>query len=173
MRKLDKKSWLTGFALGLCGKALPVAGSGKEPVAYLYNGVRLPKLPDADGYQKMVITCNPEKQNYKAFAAQKESYIKTVTTASGNIRTDVCFDPPSKSLYGADADAGAWYHQDYSSGTKETVYNEWKDVEEDNYITLQLNSDVRNSVLWSNHDILNVDGTVYFAKCAEPVPVYE
>jgi len=37
MRKMDKKSWLTGFVLGLCGKALPIAGSGREPVAYLYN----------------------------------------------------------------------------------------------------------------------------------------
>lgn len=44
MRKMDRKSWLTGFALGLCGKALPIPGSGKEPVAYLYNGVRLPDI---------------------------------------------------------------------------------------------------------------------------------
>lgn len=29
MRKMDKKSWLIGFALGLCGKPLPMVGSGE------------------------------------------------------------------------------------------------------------------------------------------------
>lgn len=48
MQKFDLKSWLTGFALGLAGKPLPFAPAQKEPVAYLYNGVQLPPLPDWD-----------------------------------------------------------------------------------------------------------------------------
>lgn len=48
MREFNRKSWLIGFALGLCGKPPPIAGSRREPVAYLYNGVRLPKLPEYD-----------------------------------------------------------------------------------------------------------------------------
>lgn len=48
MREFNRKSWLIGFALELCGNPLPIAGSKREPVAYLYNGVRLPKLPEYD-----------------------------------------------------------------------------------------------------------------------------
>lgn len=33
------KSWLTGFALGMAGKPLPLAPVRKESIAYLYNGV--------------------------------------------------------------------------------------------------------------------------------------
>jgi hypothetical protein len=39
------KSFVKGILLGLFGHPLP---QGKEPVAYLYNGVRLPKLPEWD-----------------------------------------------------------------------------------------------------------------------------
>jgi hypothetical protein len=39
------KSFVKGILLGLCGHPLP---QGKEPVAYLYNGVRLPKLPESE-----------------------------------------------------------------------------------------------------------------------------
>lgn len=42
------KSWLTGFALGLAGKPLPLTGSKRDPVAYLYKGIELPPLPEWD-----------------------------------------------------------------------------------------------------------------------------
>lgn len=37
--KLDLKSWLTGYILGVCGKPLPLVAK-KEPTAYRYNGIR-------------------------------------------------------------------------------------------------------------------------------------
>lgn len=37
------------LALGLCAPG--VWGGEKEPVAYLYNGVRLPKIPVVEGYE--------------------------------------------------------------------------------------------------------------------------
>jgi len=36
MREFNRKSWLIGFALGLCGKPLPIGGSRREPVASMY-----------------------------------------------------------------------------------------------------------------------------------------
>jgi hypothetical protein len=39
------KSFQTGLALGLAGKPLPIK---KEPAEYLYNNIRLPKLPEYD-----------------------------------------------------------------------------------------------------------------------------
>jgi hypothetical protein len=38
------KSFVKGVLLGLCGHPLPQG----EPVAYLYNGVRLPAIPERD-----------------------------------------------------------------------------------------------------------------------------
>ena len=39
------KSFVKGILLGLFGHPLP---QGKEPVAYLYNGVQLPAIPERD-----------------------------------------------------------------------------------------------------------------------------
>lgn len=43
---IDMKSWLTGFALGLCGKPLPFAK--KTPIGYSYNGTVLPEEQESD-----------------------------------------------------------------------------------------------------------------------------
>ena len=43
---IDLKSWLTGFALGLCGKPLPYAK--KTPIGYSYNGTVLPEEQEDD-----------------------------------------------------------------------------------------------------------------------------
>ena len=40
------QSFRMGMGIGLASKPLPLAK--KEPIAYLYNGVRLPKLPEWD-----------------------------------------------------------------------------------------------------------------------------
>lgn len=44
--KFPLQGWLNWHVIGLCSRPLPV--SVREPVAYLYNGVRLPKLPELD-----------------------------------------------------------------------------------------------------------------------------
>ena len=45
-------NWKQALALGLCS----VGEFKKEPVAYLYNGVRLGKLPVVEGYPYAVIS---------------------------------------------------------------------------------------------------------------------
>ena len=52
MSKINLKSWLTGYALGLAGKPLPLIGGGNSGDSgdsggvthYLYNGVELPDI---------------------------------------------------------------------------------------------------------------------------------
>lgn len=43
----DPKSWRTGFELGLAGFSFPYS-KPRKPTAYLYNGIRLPALPEWD-----------------------------------------------------------------------------------------------------------------------------
>ena len=66
------KSWLIGFDLGIAGKSLPLRRKRqeREPVAYLYNGVRLPKLPewDREMYPYAYITQNLSGTVYKFVA---------------------------------------------------------------------------------------------------------
>lgn len=42
------KSCVKGLMMGCCGTPRPLSTAKKEPVAWLYNGVRLPKLPEWD-----------------------------------------------------------------------------------------------------------------------------
>lgn len=60
------RSFAAGVIMGLCGKALPIPGSKREPVAYLYNGVRLPGLPewDRETYPYAVIVQNNLSGDY-------------------------------------------------------------------------------------------------------------
>lgn len=51
----DLKAWLTGLALGLAGKPLPLSMEKREPIAYLYNGVQLPPLPDGVYSHNMLV----------------------------------------------------------------------------------------------------------------------
>lgn len=63
---LDLKSWLYGFVLGLTEMPLPLKIGEKptEPIAYSYNGVILPKLPewDREAYPYAVII--PKNDTY-------------------------------------------------------------------------------------------------------------
>ena len=46
---MNHKDFWTGVAMGLKSKGLP-AKQDKLPIAYLYNGVQLPPLPEVEGY---------------------------------------------------------------------------------------------------------------------------
>lgn len=118
-----------------------------EPVAYLYNGVRLPKLPEeyttdypyayiANAYSKRYFLRRTKVELIKdgALKDPSEAKFETVslflTVGNGEV----------------DADA-TWKHSTDIVAAGE-------------------------SPVWSNYDILNKDGTVYLAA-SEPVPVYE
>lgn len=171
---MNLKSFLMGLSLGLSGKPLPL--SGGEPVAYLYNGVRLPKLPDRDEqtYPHLVILRVGSEPSYAADATTAECYIKTETASAGNKLTRLYLGSTGLSLAYASDKSKYWYHDQYVSGETVRIENEWRTWEyNNNYRQLHNGYEVKNVIVWSNHDILNEDGSVYFAKCDDPIPVYE
>jgi hypothetical protein len=130
------------FALGLCVNGV----ARRKPVAYLYNGVRLPKLPDvpsdvgAGSWDSAVIFKDGEVYNLWFGNAPFELYQGGVaTTTQGRL----------------------WWK--YSAET-----NEWVWVN-----GVSTGSNYKNAPpVWCNQDLLGYDGSVYLAA-SEPIPVYE
>ena len=147
------KSWLTGYALGLSGKPLPL--SGGEPVAYLYNGVRLPKLPEWD----------------------KEKYPNAMIT--DGIHTTVTGIGVATVL-----NLGTFHYEwnqygRYQFNMKDCalyklIDNKWV-LSYEGDRNLILNPDEERTtdyVLWTDTDIVSSTGSVWLAA-SEPIPVYE
>jgi hypothetical protein len=134
-KAFDLQSFLIGYTLGIAGKPLPLTASkpGSEPVAYLYNGVRLPKLPEWDlpyayignfatGYSGYHLDQRPYSKNDGYY------YIPNGTKIREYKLTDE-----------------AWVT------TGEHVW-EYEYAETD-----------CNTLVWASFDILNTDGTICFA----------
>ena len=150
------RSYVKGLILSLCGKPLPLTAK-KEPVAYLYNGVRLPKLPEWDrvAYPYAVISVYTKEFSGSGIAV-------------GDY--DLCLCKRPLTYNGKDITQGAndyYLVYRYSPGNAESgwVYDGEYDLEEVIYLD-------GSDVTWANPDILHTDGTVYLAA-SEPIPVYE
>ena len=141
---LDPASMLMGW---LVGRAVASHRGKREPVAYLYNGVRLPPLPEWDketypyaflGYSKRGDIMD-DFPNYMMFFAKEVSFEYTTANA-----------------WGVYADTECEYYR--VSG--------WGDVK-------QNASAVTTSIItWANFDVQNEDGTLFLAA-SDPIPVYE
>ena len=163
---MDLKSLQYGLSLGLSGKPLPISGGDPsvEPVAYLYNGVRLPKLPEWDRetypyayiMQGGEIPDEPESEyNYAYWLTCLSASAEYFYHSNSTPANDYCFggDPYIKKcpaiVYG-----------------KLQASNEWVfyDEEDNNFIAGWM------PVFWTNFDLdlgdLKVDAS-------EPIPVYE
>ena len=83
----DMRSFWAGVSMGLCGKAI---FSKKEPVAYLYNGVALPNLPDSEmQYAFMTASVSTSNTSHYSYYSTIYLYYSTVpiyvyTRASGS-----------------------------------------------------------------------------------------
>lgn len=143
----DKLSFLKGLALGLAGKPLEFAPK-KEPVAYLYNGVRLPKLPewDKEAYPYAVI----DWYEGGFGVAFWRLYLFPVNL-SGNGDSAIL---PGGITY-------CWYN-----------YKTEEDTAWEYTASATPNNETVFVPIWTNTDILNEDRAVYLAK-SDPVPVYE
>lgn len=163
------RSWLTGFALGLSGKPYPY--SKREPTAYLYNGVRLPALPEWDrvAYPYAVITGYsnelfeqypdaPKHSNY-LFVSDKPLLLTRGTIYGGGYNYfvgDLTSAQTWTCAVGGEASEWACYGK-YSADSR-VIYN------------TELSWDTCR-FMWANHDIM-YRGTVALAA-SDPVPVYE
>lgn len=131
----------------------------KTPVAYLYNGVRLPDIDTA----------------YAAFADENDVTVEQakemlpyaiILTAGGSTYLYICtfelsIDTNGKLNNSADGVSFVYWSHDESWSASGGGY-----IDAGNFDTNPL------FCVWSSHDILNSKGSVYLAA-SEPVPVYE
>lgn len=141
------KSFKMGLGLGLVDKPLPLAK--KVPIAYLYNGVRLPKLPEWDRekypYAVIVSAVFPYDGDYFLFVLDDTVTVQRVFGDS--IFTDgTCL----------------CYRIENSEFVRYSV----------------LDNTLMDSIVWANHDIYRhpndtVEPNALVLSASDPIPVYE
>ena len=147
--------WLVGRRIaGQRGKKIEVPEDDKTPIAYLYNGVQLPKLPEWDRGKYPYATIQSDSGNLNHIYLYVESEYMTIRVIDGAAR--IGYDKVRDYMY--------WYYQQISG--------EWEfQNEHTNMEAIDWWCDATD-LIWANHDILNADGSVYLAA-SDPVPVYE
>ena len=136
-------------------------------VAYLYNDMRLPKLPERDKtiYGKAFIKF--ESLNYIAEGAWS-AHVYFCADA----KTELYKTLLSSSDYIYATSYIRWtLYDDLSAAFYEDTPNQWineKVVDQSDFTKLEPLSVIK----WSNYDIYHSDGTLFLAA-SEPVPVYE
>lgn len=138
---VDRYSYIVGFNLALAGMAYPY--SAPVPVAYLYNGVRLPALPewDREVYPYAVIVRDIIDGAYHLFVDEGTTripmYNGSITSVAMSVKYSIVDD--------------AWVETElFETG-----------------IIVWANYDV-----YYNDSVEDVGGTLYLAA-SNPVPVYE
>ena len=142
----EMRDYVKGLILGRFSSPLPSTPAQREPVAYLYNGVRLPKLPEWE-YDESV---------YKYLMIRKHKTLETVHWIVGSekpiyVKSGIAYVEANRMLIRHASPNTEWYAP--TVGHDASEYDAAK-------------------LVWANHDILNSDGSVYLAA-SEPVPVYE
>lgn len=148
------KDFARGMIVSMALKALPVRK--KSPIAYLYNGVRLPALPewDREAYPYAVI-CDSSSitapEQYRLFVS---AYPFVRNGDNERITTSV-----------VDSEGFNWYCT-IESRLSSTMLNVWTDFDE-----ITFTSAFSQKGVWANHDILDANGEVYLAA-STPIPIY-
>lgn len=144
----DPTSWRAGFELGLAGFSFPYSKPHRKPTAYLYNGIRLPALPEWDRgvYPYVNIFKRTDAFiTYDMYVAVADSKEMTVDSdGSAELLTE-------GKLYCFTRESGEW--------------SDWA----------ELAGTMPNSkLLWTNYDtyVYGSPDTLYMAA-SDPVPVYE
>lgn len=158
----DLKSWLTGFALGLSGKPLPL-NTGRKLVGYSYNGTVLPKLPewDKETYPVASISVSGPNISNKGYIALLRIYGQIDAGTAG------------VSNYFYSSVGGLQYRIEWADGT-EAPTDSWGEAtvyEAGNDANSGL-STAFDFIVWTNTDIVASDGS-WSMTASEPVPVYE
>lgn len=143
------RSFKLGLALGLTGKALPFK---REPVAYLYNGVRLPKLPEWDKEKYPYAAILSFNEDYSVwvdlYVAENPLYLERIS--GGN-----CIPRNTQYMHWSMDGIAV---QDWGQGNPNRTIGGGVNVGLPVYV-------------WSNYDYLYDDGELYHSA-TNPVPVY-
>lgn len=156
----DKKTFLSGLAMGLCGKGNPTfEGSGKM----LYNGQELPKIPTVDGYgyAAMDRTATNEDKPVVSHAVLYLSTMPLERSYANNHISQIIKASASGSVIRCEYNNG---DSDWTIGTSK-AYNTDGTVSYYDLLITWANYDM----LWSHYNP-SMDGTVA-CHASEPVPV--
>lgn len=137
------RSYVKGLILSLCGKPLPLTAK-KEPVAYLYNGVRLPKLPEYDKskYPYAVIYQYNSKCLFLVF--ERRPYCSNIEKTAGTDYRVFLYGNRTSWIKENDAFVDPRTVDDYKSGT-------------DGHFSSGI------VLIWTNFDLIDDNGDVYIA----------
>ena len=162
---------INGLVMALCGR--PIQWPSREPVAYLFNGVRLPDI---------FSVYTPEQQETHPYATMVTSTDADIEThgrallAYLILSTMPLIRQKGSFIYYelAAAEDGSVFR--YLINTVDGVTDEdWKrDADKDgNYAAGDnVQAITLSTIRWANYDIYRDDGTIYLAA-SDPVPVYE
>lgn len=145
--KFPLQDFLNGLAMALCGR--PIRWPSREPVAYLYNGARLPKLPEYDQTEYPYAFISVNKNNPE----KKMLYVLAVEATHGEAY-----------MGGGALSGNAKLRYDYTDGG---AWSEPTDQTDKSILGTSFYTPV-----WSNYEMLRSNGEVWLSA-SEPVPVYE
>jgi hypothetical protein len=158
------RSFLEGLALGLTGAPLPYGGT--EPVAYLYNGVRLPKLPELDKtvYPYAYIIYAEALGGYRLILQQ--TYVESYDY-NGETKVRENYDP-SWTDYKAETGSQWATRETYIDTDDGWAFGYSKSYTADMYPT-----NILSEYVWTNYDIANSTSGNVDLPASDPIPVYE
>lgn len=136
------------FAVGLIA---PGVMAVREPVAYLYNGVRLPKLPESE-LPNAALFVNPTYGTYQLYFTADKYRLQYHFFSLESVAN------------------GGGYQQYVIEDGNWTLLNEGAFGSS----LASQHSSADYDVAWSNYDVIDYDedGAVYLSA-SEPIPVYE
>ena len=141
--------WIAAYMIGVADGYVK---KKTAPIAYLYNGVRLPALPewDRERYPYAVITLNKASNKYELYLfAENAYYFDSTYVYFGGSSSG---EPVPAIIYTGTPEQG-WYSQ--SEVDNANVCVSWQVV---------------SKLIWSNID-LEYEGTMYLAA-STPIPIY-
>lgn len=152
------------MAAAMACQFLPVRKTARQPIAYSYNGVVLPGLPewDREMYPYVAITHSGIDDQGSA----DKAYLYLFTT---EIYRDIADSYVGFCIRGSGDGSAIRYKID-----KENGITGWS-LDESFSKTYSANGQIFLlgwPVSWANHNVLTTSGTIYCGK-SEPVPVYE
>lgn len=141
------------FMLGVIAGLIAPGEMGKEPVAWLYNGVRLPKIPEFEGYEYMAITSYTllNTTYYNLYLCQS-MYAGYHTTGDGD-----------------------WHllaEGVLRTGAITAGATEWPTPEATGSNIVDIGEYGSDVIVWCNHSFNGPNGEEWI-NASEPVPVYE
>lgn len=160
------RSFQEGLALGLTGNPLPYTGTA-EPVAFLYNGARLPKLPVVEGYDHAYL-CKIWTTGYEVAHLFLTAEPLGITNPKGYITSaNVRIDCKS---FECNLETGtAWEDDSRTFFMYQLTFEPfWANTSMEEYLWVK---DVETTGS-SENDVYTLSGEIGLYK-SQPVPVYE